>query len=224
MEENNINVEQDDAVMYEVAPISIDDIKNIAENKYKHYTSLKWLGHDLIIRKIIPFEAVHSFVNSVADACFNSETGAYEPENRDFMYKYCEIVFFTNVELPLDFDDAYDVVYITNLNDMIHEYADQYQIADIQSSITEAIQYRIDQNLDSLKAELRGFEDVFKKLGETMSAIDPEEIKKTMDAISKHGKLDEAAVVKALFPNGGGKSNGKDKRTKHNAEDGKGDT
>lgn len=197
--------------LYEVSPISIDTVVEIANADLKKYAVVDWHGKDLVIRRTIAYDEVRNFVNAVVEACFNKETGEYEPQNRDFMYKYGEILFYTNVELPQETSAAYDIVYALNLNDIIEDNIDAHQLADIQSAISEAIDYRLEQNLDSLKAELRKFEDVFKAIGETMSAIDPADITKTMAAIAEHGKIDEGAIVRALFPqkadDDGGKAN-----------------
>jgi hypothetical protein len=188
---------------YEVSPIVLDSVLEIANSSNSEkYSAIKWHGMDLIIRHVISYDEMSAFVKAVVDACFNEETGEYEPQNRDFMYKYGEILFYTNVELPKETTEAYDVVYALDLNDYIGRHADQHQLADIQSAISEAIDYRLEQNLDALKAELRKFENVFVELGDTMSSIDPDEIKKTMASIAEHGKLDEGAIVKALFPKG----------------------
>lgn len=200
-----------DNEMYEVSPVSVDKVIEIANSRGK-YTKLNWREQEILIRRTISYDEMSVFVKTVVNACFDEETGAYEPQNRDFMYKYGEILFFTNVELPKETGEAYDIVYALNLNDIIEEHADIHQIADIQNAISEAIEYRLEQNLDSLKAELRKFKDVFMALGETMSSIDPEDIRVAMKAIADHGKLDEGAIVRALFPKKADEDSGESKR------------
>lgn len=186
--------------VYEVSPITLDDVKKIADENYKTYSVLNWRGHDLVVRKIISYDEMSAFVNAVVSSCFNTETGEYEPQNRDFMYKYGEILFYTNVQLPSETAEAYDLVYAMDLNDFVERHINPHQLADIQSSIAEAIDYRLEQNVDVLKAEMKKFEDIFVQLGETMSKLDPDDMKKTMDAIMEHGAIDEKKIVQALFP------------------------
>lgn len=224
MEEIKTTVTDTEKEMIEVKPIKLEDVYKTIKSDFAEYISVDWHGHELIVRNYISYDEMVSFVNAVVSACFNEETGEYEPQNRDFMYKYGEIIFYTNVELPKDTSEAYDVVYALDLNEVIEEHVNIRQIADIQQSISEQIEYRMEQNTDALKAELRKFEDVFRALGETMSVISPEEIEKTMAAISEHGKLDEGAIVRALFPKDGGDSDGKDQHAKRVIKNGKRDS
>lgn len=191
-----------------VEQIPLGDVYKIIAEDYAEYSKIEWYGYEIAVRTNISYEEMDSFVDAVVDACFNQETGEYEPQHRDFMFRYGKIAFYTNFELPQDTEEAYRVVYALCADRFIDGVADACQLEAIQDAITEKIDYRLEQNVDMIKAELNKMKDMFAKLGETMSSIDPEEVKKTLASISEHGKLDEAAIVKALFNKDGESAGG----------------
>lgn len=197
-EEKNFDVTATEDT-YEVAPVSVEDLKKIADTEFKQYTVTDWHGREIVVRYTIMYEEMENFVDAVTDACFDPESGEFMPANRDFMYKYCEAVFFTNVELPTDSGEAYSLLYLVDLNDVIEEHASHHQIADIQSAIDAKIRYRLDTRLDELKADMQKVQDGFRSLSEMTASIDPDDVRSALDAISAHGGIDEEKIVNAIL-------------------------
>ena len=179
--------------------IHMEDVTKVIEDNFPPAVIKDWFGHQLIVRTYITQTEMEQFVDNIVNASFDSDTGDYAPERRDFMYRYCEILFFTNVEMPTDVEQAYRIVYATDLNHIIEETARYWQRADIQKAIEDKIQYRLDKDLDHLEVEMNKLTDGIAKVRESFASIDKDDIQRLLSAIGNGVNLDEEKLVKAFI-------------------------
>jgi len=196
MEENK-TVEMTDTAYDEVYRIPSDQLQEIAKD-IERVTIVDWHGYKVVVRKAITQSEMLAFVKTVVESCFD-DNGEYTPENRDFMYRYCQILFFTNVDLPTESTEAYEFVYHLDLNNIVNMYAERYLLADIQSAIEEKVRYRLDTELDEMRKQVEQIAQVVGALNESISSVDPEDIKNLVAALAEHGAIDEQKIVEALF-------------------------
>lgn len=197
MDENK-TVEMIENAEEEMYRIPSDKIQMVAD-EFDKAVVVDWHDYKLLVRKTITQYEMTSFVDAVVKSCFDDETGTYMPENRDFMYRYCQILFYTNIDLPRESEDAYELVYLLDLNNIINTNAERYQLADIQSAIEEKIRYRLDTELDEMRKQVEQITQVVGALNESISSVDPEDIKNLVTAYVEKGGLDEQKIVEALF-------------------------
>ena len=196
MDENK-NVDMIEVAEEDLYRIPSDKIQMVAD-EFDKAVVVDWHDYKLLVRKTITQYEMTSFVDAVVKSCFDDD-GTYMPENRDFMYRYCQILFYTNIDLPRDSEEAYELVYLLDLNNIINANAERYQLADIQSAIEEKIRYRLDTELDEMRKQVERITQVVGALNECISSVDAEDIKNLVTAYIEKGGLDEQKIVEALF-------------------------
>lgn len=79
-----------------------------------------------VVRRL-DFNKAMRFVRDVAGSCANASTGEYLPEAFDFSVKVNTLVYYAGFNAPDDIEKAYDVIYGTNLYEVIRNEIDEEQ-------------------------------------------------------------------------------------------------
>lgn len=100
------------------------------------YTKMQWNGLPVLVRRMIPFDAVPIFIDEVLRYCVAQGGTAPEfPEYMDYGFRSCVIGFYTNVDLPDDFGERYMIVYGTDLYDIVCGKINHDQLAALKEAI-----------------------------------------------------------------------------------------
>lgn len=100
------------------------------------------IGTEVICVKIsnsIPLDEAYDFVNAVVDNCFMD--GTYSPIYKNISIARALIAYFTDLDMPDDFEDVYRALNETTLIEDIKKYVSNFQLYDILSSIDELISF-----------------------------------------------------------------------------------
>lgn len=117
---------------------------------------------DMTILKSIPLEEAYDFVNAVVDNCFVD--GIYSPIYKNISIARALIVYFTDLDIPENFDDIYKILNETSLIEDIKKHASMFQMHDLLSSIDESISFEKERILKNSE-----FETMMVDLGDLIS-------------------------------------------------------
>ena len=136
----NNYIEQKENIMEN---ITIEAINNVLVKESSEETKLDFYGNELIIKHQLTFEETVSFVNEVVEACFTSEENEYIGEVKDFLFKANTIAYYTNIDLPSDIPERYEMVYklyaVRDFKDAVFGNIDLEQYHSINAAIDEKI-------------------------------------------------------------------------------------
>ena len=166
-------------------------------------TTIKFNGEDIIIKSTIDFGNMLRVVSEVFDGSFD-EDGVYSPELTDFYIRKEIIESYSNVELPINPVDTYNIVYNTELYRSMLGYINQDQIADIFKSIDRRIGYsiKIDEKAKNKKIDeiISSFEALGSKFHEILGGANLDLLSTAISSIKENG-VNEEAIAKAYIDN-----------------------
>ena len=181
--------------------INAEKLKEIASERFTEYETVEYYGCDVVIRKILPFPVFRKIVSRVADSCFDSITGEYLPENREFATRLCIAELYTDVEIPDDIEQQYTLLFGTDFIQMVIGNINRDQFLDMQYAIDERIRVRNEANRAMFD---RSVMDILNKIGEisdqisdVFSEVTQDDMKNLISAIGEGG-IDEEKIVRAV--------------------------
>ena len=186
--------------------IASEDVGTIMENGNTKNalnetgTNITWCGYDVAVKRFLSFTEMMKFVKGVVDGCFATDGGSYIPEVRD-MYFRCSIVeFYTNIKLPDPIEEKNQIVYGTNIIDLILQNIDMGQFRAIMDSIEKKVDYLVDTNLkrveDKAEAFLGEIIEQCEELSKAFSGVDAKEMAAFIKSVTEMN-FDEKAVISA---------------------------
>lgn len=113
------------------------EAKQITNSIYEKNIVIKWHGKNINVCKLLPPEKMIQLIHNIICECTDKERKIFMPELLDFLFKSNIITEYSQVELPIDIKDRYDVVYSSDLFDIISNSINSEQV----SSIKQIIKY-----------------------------------------------------------------------------------
>ena len=162
--------------------IAVNAIEKVVKAQ-ESIKELEWNGLPLKIKTHISFDDMRVLVNGAVSACFNAD-GAYQPEIKDFVVKAMTIILYTNLSLPQKPSAQYDIIYGTDIMDVIIQNINWEQHQEMVWAIEDKIKQILNEHtveLDKQKAEL---EEIAKKIQETFEGIDPQDVENMVSALT----------------------------------------
>lgn len=182
--------------------ISVGDIEKAVKDIYVPIKQIEWRGLTIDVKNTLNLDEMRVFVRSVITACFDANGVAYHPEMKDFAMRSVLIELYTNVSLPSGIDRIYDVVYCSDLVDVIYGAINQKQFEIMMDAVNDEIDYVINSNVEAVTKQVNTLSDTIEKLGEKFKGlfdgVDPEDIRKTLSAIGEGG-INEEKLMKAYL-------------------------
>lgn len=181
--------------------ISVGDFKAaLAANRNDEFT-LDWHGLTLHIKARLSLTEMASLVRGVVTACFASDTNEYLPEVRDFATRGAVLETYTNLTLPDNLEEWYDMVYGSDIFEVICRYIDYEQYESMLDAINKKIANIAQSNVEALNKQMEelvaGFNELEDKLSQTFSGVDNATIRNIASAVS-NGSFDENKLVQAF--------------------------
>lgn len=137
-------------------------------------------------------------VRSVADYCFDDETGEYHPEYLDALIDINIVGYYTDYTLPDDIQSQYDAVIGDGIIDQVEQYLNLRQIHELKTAVFRAVEQRNAENTSVAAIQMINTAREIERVAGSIQNIDKDEIKKLLDYIGQGGKPDETKIVAAL--------------------------
>lgn len=176
--------------------------ENIGMSTENDKTIVEWRGLNIVVLRHISMQDMVEFVNSVVEMCFSSDDMTYQPEIRDFAEKYYIIEKYTNLDLPEDVSEKYDLIYRTDLVNTVIKNIDTFeQLNAICDAVEEKVANRAQSNIEAITTRVNQLADEIEKVGETLISafgdVDPEAVEALTKALTDGGLSDES-IAKAI--------------------------
>lgn len=181
--------------------IAPDTFKRMAKKTDKAITEVKLGTATVKVRNTVSITEMLALTTSAVDTCFTSD-GQYVPEMEDFAIKCGIIATYTNVQLPEELNEQYDVVYKTTLFDDIIGYINPVQYREIEYGVKARIENMIDADIMAIRNKYDKLADALSKFDEQITAmfsgIEPGMLQDFVQAIGSNG-LDEEKLARAFL-------------------------
>lgn len=147
-------------------------------------------------------EAVRSIIDEV------DENVAYELY--DFIIKSLTLKYFTNISLPNDINEQYQLVYETQLFNNVVQAIDDKFYTNLIKAVNNKIQFELqkiqnhikvksDLYISQIKDEVQKMLNVYNTIAELYQNTDPDMVNTLIPKLVNLPKLDEKEIVKAVI-------------------------
>lgn len=180
--------------------ISYEVIKGVigTENDVSKFV---WAGLEIEVKRFLTMEEMFDFTNTVFETCFRQDDSSYRPEVKDFIVRSCILDFYTNVEVPDNLRDRYDMVYRYGVIPEAMKYIDQTQFNAIMAAIDCKIEDKLNTNVERIERDIaevgRIIDEVKVQFNGIFDGIDNETIRQVAAAIANMN-IDPAVLAKSV--------------------------
>lgn len=160
-----------------------------------------WNGVEIEIKRSLTAEQAAAFIRFVFGSSITDD-GNYLPEVEHTLARIATVAAYTNIELPEDANEQYDLVYGTDICDWITDRINYDQFAAIEDGIRER---RLAFNRDKANVVERQMNDMYASLSSLVSTLEStvgevsgEQLGDFLKLLS-NTNIDEKKVVSAVF-------------------------
>ncbi|MCL1952040.1 MAG: hypothetical protein FWF60_04350 [Oscillospiraceae bacterium] len=140
------------------------------------------------------------FVDSVAATVIDGETGEYRPELFGFAFDAMVLMYFTNIALPEDAGEQFNLICHTDLCFEVKRSIDTEQLEGLRAAADLKIEHLLRCAENALATKMAGLLASFEQLREStrdiFSTVGGAELKAMVDHLSG---MDEATLAKTVL-------------------------
>lgn len=179
--------------------IDINDLKvavvKAKENPgYVDVETKNWNGISIEVHRTLNFTDAMRFVDMVISLTYDEMTGSYTPELKDLGIRKSVIDLYTNVELPTDIEECHEVLYETNLFELVLSLINSRQLNMIVASIDDKLSYITQTNIDAINRKMNELTSVFGDFMKNFEGVDVNQLQTALDSLQELGTQAHAAV------------------------------
>lgn len=160
---------------------------------------LRWHGLEISIKRRLSLSDMMRFVDYVVKSCFNDEA-VYLPEVKDFAIGCSIIEQYTNIDLPENVEDKYEVINGSDIISLVLEYVDMRQFNKMIEAIDDRIDVTIQTNVSAITHQINSLyasiEELEKQFEGMFGNVTGEDVANLIGAIT-NGRLDEEKLIDA---------------------------
>ena len=187
-----------------IKKLSVEEFKKATYDNYSPITTIEWNGINVVVRRNIDITEMIAFVENVTNTCFSTSDGTYMPELKDFAIRAVTVELYTNITMPEDLYERYNLLYSSDIWDVIMSNIDGMQYSNMLNAVKEKTKYIIDTNVMSINKNVndayKALDSIREQLSAVFDGIDPSDIRNLVGAIS-NGNIDEEKIVNAYIKN-----------------------
>lgn len=189
-----------------VKNISINAMDKIAKENYRRTIIKDWNGHELVVKRLLPLNGVLEFARKVAASCFAQDTNEYLPEVRDFAIRSTVVEMYANINLPDNLEHQYELLYMTDIFDVVFAEIDKTQFNALVDAIDDKIAITAEANIQMLQSKIddaaHSVSAIVEQVSSMFDGISNDDIKKLVDAVGQNG-IDEEKIIRLITGNEG---------------------
>lgn len=154
----------------------------------------------IFVKPTLSFAEVLTFVNDVVNLCFG-ENDEYNPEIKDFAIKRTTLDMYTNIELPTDPVDCYQLIYESDIFDEVFQRINNVQFEEMIQAINDKIDYKAQTEISAIRNQLadlfKTYDALQEKISAMISGVKPEDITNIISAVA-NGSFDTDKLVESM--------------------------
>ncbi len=163
-------------------------------------------GIDINVRRHLTINSMISFVDFVANNCFQDNGETYLPELKDFLVRVAVINQYTNIELPEEFIEQYNFVYGSDIVPFIveevidhDEFSNMMRAIDSKIENIENVEHReYKQKIDEIYSSLTSLNDQVSQMYANMTPEELTDLVKVFAGMSD-GSVNEEEIARAMI-------------------------
>ena len=110
--------------------LSAKDVIKIGMRGYKEYTDYNWHGRTIHIKQMLQRNDFYQLIHDIEEMCMSSD-GDFIYEYLAFAIRLMVVVSYASVELPNNLDEAFKLLYCSDLFDVVRQNINRNQLNDI---------------------------------------------------------------------------------------------
>lgn len=177
-------------------------------NKFAEDRKVEWGGLEITVHPTLSLRDMMQFVKEVTQGCFVGDENEFHPEVRTFLNGAALLTYYTNISLPSNTLNAYEIVCNSgDLIDLIIGMLNPWQYSSIQAAIDERLKNYNSvatsiaiRQLETVSSAVEGLESQF---AEMFGGISGDDLNAAIRAIGENG-LNEEELVNAVLKKRGG--------------------
>lgn len=178
--------------------VSVATIEKVMKERFtEEPKTFDWYGVEIEYKENIPMEYAVTFVNNVVDTCFDKD-GNYIPEFKVFLIRSFTVQMYSNVRLPQDLKKQYDILYNSDLYNVLIQHVDIVQYDTLLMAIDEKLEYRRNADVMTMRMTLNNLIAQFQNFEEQLNQVEIEDVRNIAEAINGVD-LDEEKFVDAIL-------------------------
>lgn len=157
----------------------------------------------VLVRPLLDLNTFASAVENTASSCFDG-TGRYISWMRDIAFMHAVVAAYTNVELPTDLHDEFELLTGTTLYEKVVDVVDEFQFMMLKKAVERRIHNTLEeqnssreQELDRALAMLNFITQKYNEIGTIFNEIMGDEMQELMEKLRDHAN-DVTDEVKAI--------------------------
>jgi len=166
--------------------------KAIKENSPESTHTVNWNGLEITVKNMLTVNELIELVNDVVGSCF-LEDGTYVPELVKFLVREGVISHYTNLTMPKDIAESYEICMNNSLYECITKDIIK-DVWDIEYAVEERIAFEKDTMANSIKASMQKFVDAQDKLTDALDGFNAEDLNKMLGMVISGGFSEEKIV------------------------------
>lgn len=178
--------------------ISVSLLEKIVKDKYSPTSTVTWNGLEITVKESLSFKEMILFVDGVVKGCFASDDGAYMPEVKDFVIKCSILEDYTNLTLPQGIERKYDIIYHSDIADVIMSKINASQYYEMITAIDKRIDAIVNANVDNFNKQVNSMNDAIDRIEEQMKTsldgVDLEALSKMLGILDDEG-TDSSSII-----------------------------
>ena len=155
---------------------------------------------EVLVKPCLGLTETIAFVDSVATTVLDPETGEYRPELLDFAFDAMLLMYFTNIALPDDAEEQFELVSHTDLCFQVKKNIDTEQLDMLYAAVDTKIHHLLRCTENTLAAKMANLLDSFEQLQDmsrdVFSSVGGADLKAMVDNFAG---MDMAALAKAIL-------------------------
>lgn len=157
------------------------------------------------ITKTLPLQDVVEFVEIVAESCVDLSTGDYMPQVLDFVIKKELLTRYANFTMPHNAKKQYELIYGTNVVDLILPYINQAQFQEIRASIDRKIKFMLDCvcsiATSNITQMINKLDSMVEQNNAVFDSINEDDINNMLSNLNAIANMDESKIVESIQKN-----------------------
>lgn len=182
--------------MKETKMVSVNAVESVMKNEFANEVTIQWHGIDVVVRKTIGLKQAFEFVNQSVNSCFAEKDGAYMPEMKDFVIRACLVEKYTNIRLPENSEKLYDILYMTDLCNVVCANISQEQFDALVEAINDKLDYLSNADVKAVQKASENIGSLVQSFTDVFSGVTADDVKKITDAIIG-GQFSEEKLIEA---------------------------
>jgi len=184
--------------MQDLVTITIADFDQTPIAEYT--AAIDVCGKEVLLKAGLGLAETIGFVDSVATTVVDEETGDYHPELFDFAFDTMVLMYYTNIVLPADSGEQFELVRHTDLCFAVKKNMDTEQLDCLRAAAELKIAHLVRCAENSLTSKmddlLISFEQLQEQTCDVFANIGGADLKAMVDNLSG---MDEATLAKAVL-------------------------